>query len=220
MKTFAASQIFRTLLGTLTLVPTGHGAVFFKLNELVFYIDPYSETTDYSTFPKADMVLFTHDHYDHYDPKALKHLVTDKTEFIGPKCVEAHRALDKTLNNGDSCLWNGITIKAVPAYNIINKKPDGRPYHPKGYGNGYILTFGDFVVYVAGDTELIPEMTRLGHIDVAVLPKNLPYTMSDDQFVEAARLIGAPVVYPVHYFELDKEYLERQLGDTIKLNYE
>lgn len=104
MKTFAASQIFRTLLGTLTLVPTGHGAVFFKLNELVFYIDPYSETTDYSTFPKADMVLFTHDHYDHYDPKALKHLVTDKTEFIGPKCVEAHRALDKTLNNGDSCL--------------------------------------------------------------------------------------------------------------------
>ena len=217
---FAASQIFRTLLGTLTLVPTGHGAVFFKLNELVFYIDPYSETTDYSTFPKADMVLFTHDHYDHYDPKALKHLVTDKTEFIGPKCVEAHRALDKTLNNGDSCLWNGITIKAVPAYNIINKKPDGRPYHPKGYGNGYILTFGDFVVYVAGDTELIPEMTRLGHIDVAVLPKNLPFTMSDDQFVEAARLIGAPVVYPVHYFELDKEYLERQLGDTIKLNYE
>ncbi|NLA15059.1 MAG: MBL fold metallo-hydrolase [Bacteroidales bacterium] len=217
---FTLSQQFKTSLGTLTIVPAGHGAVCFRLGDLIMYIDPYSETTDYSKFPKADIVFFTHDHFDHYDKKALEHLVVKKTIFVGPRCMEEHLELEKTLNNGEVFHWKGIEITAVPAYNIINKKDDGQPFHPKGYGNGYVFTFGDFRVYSAGDTELIPEMDQLGHIDVALLPKNLPYTMSDEQFLEAARRIGAPVVYPIHYFELDKEKLERELGNRIKLIYE
>jgi len=217
---FSASQQFTTLLGLLTIVPSGHGAVCFMLEETVIYVDPYSATTDYSKYPKADIIFFTHDHQDHYDVKALEHLVTPKTVFVGPECMEEHIKLEKTLRNGDAYTWRGIEIKAVPAYNIINKRQDGNPFHPKGYGNGYIFTFGDFRVYLAGDTELIPEMKTYGPVDVAILPKNLPYTMSDDQFIQAVKVIGAPVVYPVHYFELDKEKLEKAVGDDVKLIYQ
>ena len=217
---FSASQKFTTLLGLLTIVPSGHGAVCFMLEETVIYVDPYSATTDYSKYPKADIIFFTHDHQDHYDVKALEHLVTPKTVFVGPECMEEHIKLEKTLRNGDAYTWRGIEIKAVPAYNIINKRQDGNPFHPKGYGNGYIFTFGDFRVYLAGDTELIPEMETYGPVDVAILPKNLPYTMSDEQFVQAVKVLGAPVVYPVHYFELDKEKLEKAVGDDVKLIYQ
>ncbi|MFA5769449.1 MAG: MBL fold metallo-hydrolase [Bacteroidales bacterium] len=217
---FSASQQFTTLLGLLTIVPSGHGAVCFKLEEKVIYVDPYSATTDYSEYPKADIIFFTHDHQDHYDAKALEHLVTPQTVFVGPECMEHHLKLEKTLRNGDSFSWKGIEVKAVPAYNILNKRQDGNPYHPKGYGNGYLFTFGDFKVYLAGDTELIPEMETYGPVDVAVLPKNLPYTMSDEQFIQAVKIIGAPVVYPVHYFELDKEKLEKAVGDKVRLIYQ
>lgn len=217
---FSVSQQFTTLLGLLTIAPSGHGAVCFMLEETIIYVDPYSATTDYSEYPKADIIFFTHDHQDHYDVKALEHLVTPQTVFVGPECMEDHIKLEKTLRNGDSYTWRGIEIKAVPAYNIINKRQDGNPFHPKGYGNGYIFTFGDFRVYIAGDTELIPEMATYGPVDVAVLPKNLPYTMSDEQFVLAVKELGAPVVYPVHYFELDKEKLEKAVGDDVKLIYQ
>lgn len=217
---FSASQQFTTLLGLLTIVPSGHGAVCFMLEETVIYVDPYSATTDYSKYPKADIIFFTHDHQDHYDVKALEYLVTPKTVFVGPECMEEHIKLEKTLRNGDAYTWRGIEIKAVPAYNIINKRQDGNPFHPKGYGNGYIFTFGDFRVYLAGDTEFIPEMETYGPVDVAILPKNLPYTMSDEQFVQAVKVLGAPVVYPVHYFELDREKLEKAVGDDVKLIYQ
>jgi len=217
---FSASQQFTTLLGLLTIVPSGHGAVCFMLEETVIYVDPYSATTDYSKYPKADIIFFTHDHQDHYDVKALEYLVTPKTVFVGPECMEEHIKLEKTLRNGDAYTWRGIEIKAVPAYNIINKRQDGNPFHPKGYGNGYIFTFGDFRVYLAGDTEFIPEMETYGPVDVAILPKNLPYTMSDEQFVQAVKVLGAPVVYPVHYFELDREKMEKAVGDDVKLIYQ
>jgi len=217
---FSVSQQFTTLLGLLTIVPSGHGAVCFMLEETVIYVDPYSATTDYSKYPKADIIFFTHDHQDHYDVKALEYLVTPKTVFVGPECMEEHIKLEKTLRNGDAYTWRGIEIKAVPAYNIINKRQDGNPFHPKGYGNGYIFTFGDFRVYLAGDTEFIPEMATYGPVDVAVLPKNLPYTMSDEQFVQAVKVLGAPVVYPVHYFELDKEKLEKAVGKEVRLIYQ
>ncbi|MFA5444179.1 MAG: MBL fold metallo-hydrolase [Bacteroidales bacterium] len=216
---FSASQQFTTLLGLLTIVPSGHGAVCFMLEETVIYVDPYSATTDYSEYPKADIIFFTHDHQDHYDVKALEHLVTPQTVFVGPECMERHVKLEKTLRNGDFFTWKRVEVKAVPAYNIINKRQDGNPFHPKGYGNGYLFTFGDFKVYLAGDTELIPEMETYEPVDVAILPKNLPYTMSDDQFIQAVKVIGAPVVYPVHYFELDKEKLEKAVGDKVRLIY-
>ena len=118
------------------------------------------------------------------------------------------------LKNGDVRTVDGLKIEAVPAYNLVNKRPDGKPFHPKGEGNGYVLTFGDKTVYVAGDTEDIPEMTQLKDIDVAFLPMNLPYTMTPEMAAAAARASMPKVVYPYHFGETDTGRLVSLLKDT------
>lgn len=215
-----SSHQFPTSLGLLTVVPVGHGCVLFQLGDTTLFVDPYSEAADFSRFPKATMVFFTHDHYDHYDPEALKSIVTSKTLFVGPDCMEPHLPLFKTMAVGDTFTWNGMAVQAVEAYNIEHKKSDGSVFHPKGYGVGYIFIFGDLRIYVAGDTELIPEMHDLGPVDVAFLPKNLPYTMSDAMFVEAVKVVKAPIVYPYHYFEADRKALQKAVGKEVTLYFE
>jgi len=117
------------------------------------------------------------------------------------------------LSNGGATVWNKIKVEAVPAYNVAHKRPDGTPFHPKGRGNGYVLTFGSFKLYVGGDTENIPEMQQLKNIDVAFLPKNLPYTMTDDMLVAAARSFKPKVLYVYHYFELNNiESIKKELA--------
>ena len=95
------------------------------------------------------------------------------------------------LKNGESVTLLGVAIDAVPAYNLVHKRPDGTPFHPKGEGNGYVLTFGKTRVYVAGDTENVPEMKALKSIDVAFLPMNLPYTMTPEMVADAVRALPA-----------------------------
>jgi L-ascorbate metabolism protein UlaG (beta-lactamase superfamily) len=87
---------------------------------------------------------------------------------------------------------------------MLNKRPDGEFYHPKGRGNGYLITFVDLKVYVAGDTENIAEMTHLGKVDIAFLPKNLPYTMNDQMFLDAAAKVKPKYLYPYHFAEFDE----------------
>ena len=119
-----------------------------------------------------------HDHPDHYDKKALDKIMKPDTHIIAAGSVVAAGLKGASvLKNGESAQWNDIRIDAVPAYNIEHKSPNGKPFHEKGVGNGYVLSFKNFRVYIAGDTENIPEMSKLGKIQVAFLPKNLPYTM-------------------------------------------
>ena len=96
-----------------------------------------------------------------------------------------------------------MKVEAVPAYNIVHKRPDGAAFHAKGDGGGYVITFGDKRVYVAGDTENIPEMSKLGQIDVAFLPMNLPYTMTPEMTADAARMVRPKILYPYHYSDTD-----------------
>jgi L-ascorbate metabolism protein UlaG (beta-lactamase superfamily) len=118
------------------------------------------------------------------------------------------------MANGDAQTVLGLAIQAVPAYNIVHKRPDGTPFHPKGGGNGYVVTFGDKRVYLAGDTENTPEMKALRSIDVAFLPMDLPYTMSPDEVADAARAFRPKVLYPYHYGETDTSKLVKLLqGD-------
>jgi L-ascorbate metabolism protein UlaG (beta-lactamase superfamily) len=117
----------------------------------------------------------------------------------------------EVMKNGDVRTVEGIKIEAVPAYNILHKRPNGEPFHPKGRGNGYLLTFGDTRVYVAGDTENIPEMKRLRDIAVAFLPMNLPYTMTPEMVAEAARWFRPKILYPYHYGETDTSELVKLL---------
>ena len=125
------------------------------------------------------------------------------------------------MKNGDVQTVKGIRIEAVPAYNIVHKRPNGQPYHPKGVGNGYVLTFGDKRVYVAGDTENIPEMKALRGIDIAFLPMNLPYTMTPEMVADAAQAFQPKVLYPYHYGETDPselvKLLEGQKGIEVRI---
>jgi L-ascorbate metabolism protein UlaG (beta-lactamase superfamily) len=116
------------------------------------------------------------------------------------------------LENGEETSAAGYRIEAVPAYNIVHMRSEGQPYHPKGNGNGYIITFGDTRVYVAGDTENTPEMKALEDIDVAFLPMNLPYTMTPEMVADAARAFRPRILYPYHFGETDTSELVRLLA--------
>jgi L-ascorbate metabolism protein UlaG (beta-lactamase superfamily) len=118
------------------------------------------------------------------------------------------------MRNGDVKTVQGIKIEAVPAYNIVHMRSAGNPYHPKGRGNGYIITFGDKRVYVAGDTENIPEMKQLKNIDVAFLPMNLPYTMTPEMVADAAKALKPKILYPYHYGQTDPNKLVKLLKDS------
>jgi L-ascorbate metabolism protein UlaG (beta-lactamase superfamily) len=158
---------------------------------------------DYSSLPKADIILATHEHFDHLDPKALAAIRTPETALVLNPAGARQLKGGIAMRNGDVQTVAGLRIEAVPAYNIVHKRDDGKPFHPKGVGNGYILTFGDSRLYVAGDTENIPEMKNLRDIAIAFLPMNLPYTMTPEMVADAAKTIQPRILYPYHYGNTD-----------------
>lgn len=191
-----------TSQGNLIISFIGHGSLMFEFNDLIIHVDPVMQEADYAKMPEADLIIVTHQHYDHFDLNAIKHLTKKETKLIvTSECVLSTEYLAdaEILKNGEKTSVYGINIKAVPAYNIKNKRSDGNPYHPKGVGNGYIFTFGDKNVYVAGDTENTPEMKTLTNIDIAFLPMNLPYTMTPEMVAEAAKVFKPKILYPYHY---------------------
>lgn len=201
------TDTFSTAAGDLKITFIGHGSLLFNYNNKNIYIDPYSALADYSKLPKADLILITHEHRDHLDPKALHSIQTKKTELIVTKIVAKSVKNKKIMKNGDTRKTLGLKIEAVPAYNLIHKRPNGQPYHPKGIGNGYIITFGDKRIYIAGDTENIPEIKALKDIDIAFLPMNLPYTMTPEMVAEAAQSFQPKILYPYHYGDTDPQKL-------------
>ncbi|WP_165042925.1 MBL fold metallo-hydrolase [Dysgonomonas sp. ZJ709] len=197
----------------------GHGSVMFEYEGKIIQVDPYSSVADYSKLPKADLILLTHEHRDHLDSAAIALTKRADTHFIVSKVCNEILGYGDIMSNGNKTEWSGIAIEAVPAYNIVNKLPSGEHYHPKGRGNGYVLTFGTLKVYVAADTENIQEMNRVkGTIDIAFLPKNLPYTMTDEMFIDAAKRVAPKNLYPYHFSEFDEAKIGAALKDTgIKL---
>jgi len=111
------------------------------------------------------------------------------------------------MKNGDSRMVQGIKVEAVPAYNIIHKRESGLPFHPRGVGNGYVLTLGEIKIYIAGDTENIPEMKKLTGIDIVFLPMNLPYTMTPEMVADAITMFHPKILYPYHYGNTDPREL-------------
>lgn len=199
---------------TLYIEPLIHASIRITYGDKEIEIDPVGKmgdrTTDYSALPKADLILVTHEHYDHLDPEAIKTLSKADTLVVAnPRSAEI-LGYGKALANGDRLsVGKDIQIEAVPAYNT---SPDKLQFHPKGRDNGYVLTLGGLRIYVAGDTEVVPEMSALKDIDIAFLPCNLPYTMTPDQLVEAAEIIRPKVVYPYHYGETDLSSITPRLA--------
>jgi L-ascorbate metabolism protein UlaG (beta-lactamase superfamily) len=210
---FEADTI-KTEAGDLKITFIGHATLMFEYQGKVIHVDPVGSAADYSKLPKADIILVTHDHFDHFDPKAIKILQKGSTRLLLTKACAEKIAGGTIMKNGDVLTVDNLKIEAVPAYNIVNKRPDGEPFHPKGVGNGYVINFDKTRVYVAGDTENTPEMKQLKKIDIAFLPMNLPYTMTPEMVADAALAIQPKILYPYHYGQTDPQKLVELLKDS------
>jgi L-ascorbate metabolism protein UlaG (beta-lactamase superfamily) len=202
-----------TAAGELELVFLGHGSLLFLFGGKTIYVDPFGRVADYPALPKADLVLITHEHHDHLDPEALASIRTARTAVVLPQVCAEQVEGGIVIRNGQAKTVAGLQVEAVPAYNLVHKREDGVFFHPPGVGNGYILTLSDKRVYVAGDTENIPEMKRLRGIDIAFLPMNLPYTMTPEMVADAAKAFRPKVLYPYHFGSTDTSRLVALLGD-------
>jgi L-ascorbate metabolism protein UlaG (beta-lactamase superfamily) len=193
------TDLFPTTAGDLSITFLGHASLLVVFNGKNIFVDPFGQVADYSGLPKADVIICTHEHYDHLDPQALALIRTPGTKLVLNPAGAAEVSGSIAMRNGDKQTIEGLRIEAVPAYNILHKREDGNHFHPKGIGNGYILTFGKTRLYLAGDTENIPEMKNLRDIDIAFLPMNLPYTMTPEMVADAARMFKPHILYPYHY---------------------
>jgi len=207
------TEAIPTPVGDLVITFLGHGSLLFTFNDENIYVDPWSKVADYSKLPEADIVLVTHEHQDHLDLQALASVRTDKTVVVLTETCARQVDGGIVMRNGDVHKIGEVQVDAVPAYNVVHKRENGQPFHPQGVGNGYIMTFGDRRVYVAGDTEDIPEMEELRDIECAFLPMNLPYTMTPEMVAEAAKKFRPKVLYPYHYGDTDTSKLERLLKE-------
>jgi L-ascorbate metabolism protein UlaG (beta-lactamase superfamily) len=204
---------FQTSEGELEITFIGHGTLKFLFQDKVIHVDPWSDLADYNQLPEADIILLTHEHYDHLDLNAISSTKKKDTSIVLTEACSETIDGGLVLKNGDIKTVKGIKIEAVPAYNVKHKRDNGQPFHPKGMGNGYIINFVDFRVYVAGDTEDIPEMKEIKDIDIAFLPMNLPYTMTPEMVADAAKIIRPKILYPYHYGNTDTNQLIELLKD-------
>jgi L-ascorbate metabolism protein UlaG (beta-lactamase superfamily) len=196
-----------TSAGNLGITFLGHGSLLLTFDGDTIYVDPFSRVADYSKLPGASIVLVTHEHRDHLDLQALASVRTDETAVILTETCAEQVEGGIVMRNGDVRTVKGVQVEAVPAYNVVHRRDTGQPFHPRGVGNGYVMTFGDKRVYVAGDTEDIPEMGDLQDIDYAFLPMNLPYTMTPEMVAGAAKAFRPKIVYPYHYGDTDTSKL-------------
>lgn len=213
---FAATvpvQIFPTSAGPVRITPIYHAMAMIQAGQDRIYIDP-ARPADISGLLPGDLILVTHDHGDHMDPEYVAALSKPGTEVIAPASVQRTITQAQVMSNGQSITWRGWKITAVPMYNIHHLTPNGEPYHPKGRGNGYVLTYGGKKFYFAGDTEGTPEMLSLKDIDVAFIPMNLPYTMTPDEAATAVKAFRPKIAIPYHYRGQDIQRFADDLKGT------
>ena len=201
----------------LTITFLRHASLLFEYDGKVIYSDPVAEfegfRIDFEKLPQADLILVSHDHYDHLDCDVIDTLWRDGTMIVCNETSKQQLADATALRNGQSVnLFDGeITVKAVPAYNITEGHLQ---FHPKDRDNGYIITIGGTRIYIAGDTEDTPEAYAIKDIDIAFLPVNQPYTMTLQQAANLARAIAPSILYPYHFTDTDIVKLPNLLSDT------
>jgi L-ascorbate metabolism protein UlaG (beta-lactamase superfamily) len=186
----------------------GHASFQIKTDNKIIYIDPYEGEYE----EKADIVLVTHSHYDHCDTSKIKKIIKKETVIIAPEeCARKINA--KSIKPGEKITINGITIQAVHAYNIRRFRSPGVPFHPKGFGVGYLITIGDKTIYHAGDTDFIPEMKELKSITLALLPSGGTYTMDNPEAAEATITINPKIVIPMHRWDTNPEEFKKKVEE-------
>ena len=197
----ASKDIFETKNGTITIQPVLHSSLIITYNNTTIYVDPYGGIEKYKDYKNPDIVLITDIHGDHLDLKTLDSINTSTSEIITASSVlkllpSTYKSKTTVLKNGQGIHRSDIFIKAIAMYNLPEEK-DSK--HPKGRGNGYILTIDDTQIYISGDTEDTAEMRSLQNIDIAFVCMNLPYTMDINQAADAVLAFKPKVVYPFHY---------------------
>ncbi len=206
-------DVFKTKSGkTVKFHALMHSCIRIEFDGKEIEIDPVARlrdrTVDYTQMPKADYIFVTHEHGDHYDAATIKLLSKEGTQLVmNKRCAEMYGS-GQVMENGQSLMLNDFKVEAVPAYNTTEGHLQ---FHPKGRDNGYILTLDGLRIYIAGDTEDIPEMSSIKDIDIAFLPCNQPYTMTPEQLVRAAKTIKPKVLFPYHYGQTDVSGIPSQL---------
>ncbi len=187
--------------GPLTIHPVEHATFVMQWNGSTIAVDPIGGEAPYKAFGKADLILITHIHGDHLSVDTVKGLTGSSTVIVVPASVaekfpEIDRGRITVAANGESVNWGESVIQVIPMYNLT---PDRQAFHPKGRGNGYVVTLGGARIYIAGDTEDVPEMRTLEDIDAAFVCMNLPYTMDVAAAADAVLEFKPKVVFPYHY---------------------
>jgi L-ascorbate metabolism protein UlaG (beta-lactamase superfamily) len=205
-------DVISTSGGDLAVTSIGHGTLMFEYGGKIIHVDPWSVLADYASLPRADLVLLTHHHIDHLDSLALFLIRRPDTITIGtPECARKVHGV-RIMRYGDTTEAFGIKIEAVPAYNFI--RPDKSPVHPRGLCNGYILTFGNTRLYLAGETENIPELALVRNIDIAFIAMDGVFNMTPEAAAEAVKVFHPGVVYPIHYGASDLSLFTKALEGT------
>lgn len=184
--------------GDVTIQPLNHATLQLTWNNHVILIDPTGQA-NYTGLAAPDIILVTDIHGDHLDPAAIAKVRKASTKIVAPAAAAAKLESPVVIANGETKTVDTISIEAVPMYNLTRGPAAGQLFHDKGRGNGYVITLGGKRFYIAGDTEGVPEMRALKNIDVAFVPMNLPYTMTEAEAADAVNAFAPKVVYPYHY---------------------
>jgi len=196
----AAPDVVDTKMGALTIQPVQHASLILTVKGITIYADP-SGADNFKGLTPPGIIIITDIHGDHFDIKTIDAIKTANTILVVPQVVadklpEADKAHAVILKNGGETTQSGISISAIPMYNLPET---ATAMHTKGRGNGYILTIGGKRIYISGDTQGIPEMRSLKNIDVAFVCMNLPYTMDIKEAADAVLAFKPAIVYPYHY---------------------
>lgn len=184
----------------------------------IVYIDPWSEVVRDESEP-GDVIVSTHDHFDHFDKKAIQQLKKKNTVVLAteqsvdkvPEDLES-----KIIKPGSSVKARDLRFQGVEAYNIDKYRDEGEPFHPKGFCVGVLFEMDGLTFYHASDTDAIPEMEKLkGKVDVAFLPVGGKYTMDQEEALEAVKMIEPEYVVPIHY-----GYVDETVCDTYKFQHD
>ncbi len=198
--------------------PVNHASLLLGWGGKTIYVDPVGGAAAYAGLPAPDLILITDIHPDHLDAGTLSAL-SESAPIVAPQAVHdqlpaALQGRVQVLANGAATTVEGVPILAVPMYNTT---PERAQFHTKGRGDGYVVTLGGKRVYIAGDTEPTAEMKALKSIDVAFLPMNLPYTMTEEQAADAVKVFKPKIVYPYHYRGSDPKKFAALVGTAAEV---
>lgn len=212
----------QTIGASSMITPVEHASFVVQGKDKTVYVDPVGEIGAFASFPKPDIILITHMHHDHFDPKLIVAVKKSRTEVVGPANVVEELKYGTVLRNGETTTIQDVAIEAVPAYNVT---PDRTKFHPKGRDNGYVVTLDAKRIYISGDTEDTKEMRALKNIDFAVICMNIPYTMTVEQAAAAVLEMKPKVVSPYHYrgtagmsdLEKFRQFVSKDQGIEVRL---